>query len=739
MTEAKRQSGTIAFQTEGRLLQELGERLVASPEVALVELIKNAYDADSPSCEVRLTGKNQALIVEDRGMGMTFSDFEKRWMRIATSHKIEERFSPRYRRRLTGQKGIGRFAVRFLGLQLKLDTVALDKTRHVKTRLSAEFDWEEIDKAEDLGNALIPYELSQVDDTTQTGTRLIIEKLKTAPEFVKSRNFRTSVLKIVSPVTGLERGRFGQPEETREQDPGFKVTLPGDEPGSGPTVDIAKTILNHSWARLTIDLNGKSLMYRVSFNDGSKANLRIPFSSSVSAGLLTDIRFFPRRKGIFQAKGIDGRAAWSWVRENHGVGIVDHGFRVKPFGFVDDDWLMLDADSAHNERNWRSQIAKEHFPIAPPVLARPAENPMLNLPSNFQLVGAVFVESRPPSLSRSENDLTPSMDREGFLDNQGFRDVFEIVRGGLEFLAAEDKKRLQREEEARAREAARQVRTDFRAAIQYIEKSPTLTRADKARLVKEYSGLATRLEEVEEYDREARRKLEVMSALGVVAGFMTHEATRIVTSLGEGLSRLRALAKTHQSLSNIVASIENSYKAFQAHLDYTRTFIDSVHQEKPVKFRAAAQVRRVIDKFGAFAKDRGIEVLCEVDDKVEVPAMPVAVYSGVLLNLYSNALKAIIAAETPKQKPKIVFRGWNEPKKHVIEVLDTGIGIPPNLRGRIWDPLFTTTSRLNNPLGSGMGLGLTLVKQLVTQISGKIEVIDAPAGFSTCFRVEFRA
>ena len=42
--------GTVPFQTEGRLLQELGERLVASPEVALVELIKNSYDADSKSC-----------------------------------------------------------------------------------------------------------------------------------------------------------------------------------------------------------------------------------------------------------------------------------------------------------------------------------------------------------------------------------------------------------------------------------------------------------------------------------------------------------------------------------------------------------------------------------------------------------------------------------------------------------------------------------------------------------------
>src|ERR1039458_3158211 len=78
-------SGSVSFQAEGRLLQELGERLVASPEVALVELIKNAYDADSPSCEVRLGEDGAALIVADEGHGMTKDEFVGKWMRIATA------------------------------------------------------------------------------------------------------------------------------------------------------------------------------------------------------------------------------------------------------------------------------------------------------------------------------------------------------------------------------------------------------------------------------------------------------------------------------------------------------------------------------------------------------------------------------------------------------------------------------------------------------------------------------
>src|SRR5438094_9747405 len=111
MKELEIDHGEIAFETEGRLLEELGERLVASPEVALVELFKNAYDADSPSCDVRLGDDEKSLIVEDKGHGMTLDDFRGKWMRIATSSKLQERRSPRYQRELTGAKGIGRFAV----------------------------------------------------------------------------------------------------------------------------------------------------------------------------------------------------------------------------------------------------------------------------------------------------------------------------------------------------------------------------------------------------------------------------------------------------------------------------------------------------------------------------------------------------------------------------------------------------------------------------------------------------
>src|SRR6266498_479762 len=738
MPERELTSGEINFQAEGRLLQELGERLVASPEVALVELVKNAYDADASLCEVRFVDGSKQLIVRDDGLGMTFDAFANRWMRIATSSKQEHPVSRLYRRRVTGQKGIGRFAVRFLGGMLDLETIAFDDGRKRKTRLVAQFKWQEIDRQTDLASTAVPYTLYEAPSDARTGTTLSIQRLRVDADFVNSRDFRTDVLRIVSPISGLERGQFEEAAAGSKSEPGFQVSLPGDSDHQDSGVSVAADVLTNAWAQLKVELSANDLVFGVRFlNEEKWIRLRMRFPSHISRGCFADLRFFPKRPGVFRGKGINGKVAWTWVRDNHGVAVVDHGFRVKPYGFPEDDWLRLDIDAAHNQREWRSKIARERFGILPAVKANPAVNPALNLPNSFQLVGAVFVESRPPSLSRDETDLTPSMDREGFLDNDAFRDLKEIVRAGIEFLANEDKKRLLKEKEAKAAEEARQMRADLRAAVKFIEGSPSLSRSDKTRLVSEYAGIAKRLESVEEYSAEARLKFSLMSSIGIVAAFMTHEAQQIMEALRDAAETLRHLAKKDPKLRDASKTIEKGFEAITGQIEYTRSFVDSIAAPHSLVFKAAPQIRRIIQRFGSFAEERDIDVECEVPDDLETAPVPVAVYSGILLNLYTNALKAIIAVKRESDAKRVTFRAWNDPQWHVVEVLDTGVGVPPELRNRIWDPLFTTTSRLESPLGTGMGLGLSLVKELVAEVGGRIEVIDPPPDYRTCFKVQF--
>jgi signal transduction histidine kinase len=729
----------VPFQAEGRLLQELGERLVASPEVALVELIKNAYDADSPTCEVRLADKNQTLLIVDQGHGMTRDDFVGKWMNIATASKVDERVSKRYKRQLTGAKGIGRFAVRYLGEHLTLITTAHDQKRGLKAKLTAIFDWPQIDRLDDIRKATVTYKLERVPDDTPTGTTLEIRQLNTSTDFASNSSLRSDVLRIVTPLQGLDPGKFKPDHRDSKTDPGFRVILPGEGPEGTDEINLADLVLSNYWGRLRIELKGKNLKFEVWFSSSKTPKpLEVTVSTAISSGFVADIRYFPRRKGVFRGKGINGKAAWAWVRENHGVAVVDHGFRVIPYGYKLDDWLHLDADNAHNERDWRSSIARKEFQIPPALRQRPKDNPALYLPSNFQLVGGVFVESKPPSLMKSEVDLIPSMDREGFLKNEAFDELVDFVRAGIEFLAWQDKRELDRLEIKEAKEKAKSLREDFRRAIEHIKRSPTLTAPDKARIARAYGQLVNRIQEVEEYNLRARQSLIAMSLLGVVAGFMTHETRSLVFEMDKAARIVSSLSKKHTGLRGVSAQIDKRLATFKGQLEYSQMFLNGVRRNEPIAMSASGQIRYVLKRFESFANDHGIKVEWDAESKVQTPSLPPAVYSGVLLNLYTNALKAVLGATSSIPNPQIAIRSWNERDVHFVEVSDNGVGIPVELRKRIWDPLYTTTSDTGNPLGSGMGLGLTLVKQVVEETGGKILLLDdAPPGYNTCFRVSF--
>jgi signal transduction histidine kinase len=147
-----------------------------------------------------------------------------------------------------------------------------------------------------------------------------------------------------------------------------------------------------------------------------------------------------------------------------------------------------------------------------------------------------------------------------------------------------------------------------------------------------------------------------------------------------------------------------------------------------------SRLLQVIRVFGRYADDRNIKVSTNIEGDLVAPLVPVSLYNGLALNLFTNALKAV-TAKVGSGEREISFRAWNEGKMHHLEVSDTGVGIPEVLRSRIFDPLLTTTSTNNDPLGSGMGLGLTLVRRGVEAFGGRVAVVPPPPGFSTCFRV----
>jgi HSP90 family molecular chaperone len=97
------ESGNLPFTIESRIIRELGERLVKEPEIALLELIKNSYDADATKAQVSFAPGS--ITVTDDGVGMTIDEFKNGWMRIGTSSKELRTQTRVYARPVSGEKG----------------------------------------------------------------------------------------------------------------------------------------------------------------------------------------------------------------------------------------------------------------------------------------------------------------------------------------------------------------------------------------------------------------------------------------------------------------------------------------------------------------------------------------------------------------------------------------------------------------------------------------------------------
>ena len=108
------------FTVDTHLFRELGELLVGRDSTALIELIKNSYDADAT--EVIVHGENLddpergRIVILDNGIGMTRDLFTSGFLRIASRLKDQgPKRSPVFGRRYTGFKGVGRLAAHKIG------------------------------------------------------------------------------------------------------------------------------------------------------------------------------------------------------------------------------------------------------------------------------------------------------------------------------------------------------------------------------------------------------------------------------------------------------------------------------------------------------------------------------------------------------------------------------------------------------------------------------------------------
>ena len=100
----------LYFNVNAYTARLIGRENVSNLEGAILELVKNTYDADASKCILYYEQKNGELYLMDNGFGMTEEVIQKHWMTIGNSSKHTD-FVTKKGRTQTGAKGIGRFAL----------------------------------------------------------------------------------------------------------------------------------------------------------------------------------------------------------------------------------------------------------------------------------------------------------------------------------------------------------------------------------------------------------------------------------------------------------------------------------------------------------------------------------------------------------------------------------------------------------------------------------------------------
>ena len=370
--------------------------------------------------------------------------------------------------------------------------------------------------------------------------------------------------------------------------------------------------------------------------------------------------------------------------------------------------------------------------------ADPGENWMLRLPESAQLHGIVHVRGRRSS-DTGIDGLVAAADREGFVDNLAFRQLRDLMRGAVEAIAYADRQ-IQREDDlAKAARVLEESRSKTAAAISEIEADGVLDKAQKAKVVTMLVAGQERIERHEAGSRERERQLEILSLLGIIGGFMTHEFAVASDVLRQATNELEVLARDVSGFVELAAKLKRHGQALKAFVEYSGAYVRGARTVPTKTYAALPRLRQIKRVFTTYAEDRRIKVDVEVDPDVMVPLIPAALYNGVAQNLFTNALKAVtMKTYASGQDRRIAFRAWNDERFHRLQVSDTGVGIPEPIRQYVFDPLFTTTDDVQDPLGSGMGLGLALVKRGAKAFGGDASIEPAPPGFTTCVEVRFR-
>ena len=702
----------VSFRFHARALQALGRDLVTDDVVAVMELVKNAYDAMATTVEIHIHQEQEAedeadssteedqhdrvqgfIEISDDGSGMDFPTIENVWCVIATPHRKDSPVSKSERRfrSATGEKGLGRLSAARLGRGLEVTTKTVEGSA-----LSFSVDWERLLEVDDLDKAVFrvaPMPTGVIEGSH--GTRLRITGLAGRWNKEKIDDLRENLSRLVSPFAKAKDFSIRLKASTEGTDP-TPVTIKSPAFMSEPKYSLKGRVrtdgmIEYQYQYHPIgrpvdrecEATEKWATIFDSLSKADKANLREsgpdcgPFEFELRAWDLTgdDTRDLAEH---FKESRSYIRGA---IKSHRGVSVYRDDVLVLPKSDSTRDWLGLDL----------RRVSR----VGPRL-------------STSQIVGFVRI-------SKAANPaVVDTSDREGLVSNPAtisFRLLVTRIVGMLEGERHAD--RVTGRDVAMAKDLFSDLTADplvaklenlrdrggaFEDAIEVaVSFGDELTQA-RAALQRRFGY----------YNR--------LAVIGTIAHLVIHEIRNRTTVIGHGVRKASELAARFEDevTARALGLAKNSVKTLEALADRFLPLASRSYRPTRRTTVVEESIERCLAMEDAEIRSSGVTVETRETGCTSVLIDP-GELDTIMLNLLTNSLYWMRTA-TGERRLGLRLAPGPTRGRVTVSVDDTGPGLDPDDRDRVFWPGVTRKP-------DGIGMGLTVAAELVDGRGGQMRTV----------------
>lgn len=747
--------GKMKYKISSRATILLGRESVSKVDGAIIELIKNTYDADASICFICFNIENDEIYILDNGTGMTKEVIEECWMTIGTDNK-KQKYKSQKKRIRSGEKGIGRFALDRLGNKCEMYTANKVDGRlilWVNDWRKFEQEGKMLDDIEADFNYLncnfkdiIPKEiLNSIDNLNskrdvnnkvklESGTLLKISGLRDQWNEKSINNITNSMGFLLPPSEQKDytlciqknlKDSYEVIENEVSQEYDYKLNAKFDGENFHIILNRNEFDLNRIPKKIFEMEEFKKYPYR--FEDFKKGVFEYDYTIS-QLTLNKDEKYINEIKKIgkfefnyifmklslkddsnetFFYKEISNKRK-IWLENHGGIKIYRDNFLVRPYGDPESDsydWLGIDARRAQNPASISHKSGKWRV-------------------RNRQSQGTLLI-------SRLDNEcILDKSSREGIIENKYFKLLKDII---LNIISVFEKDRAYIgrtmknysdivNKKQKIKEVGKNIAKDI---LDEKKKSNSLDKGSKVKI------LAETVKYFEEEREELITEIKLLRSLatnGLITTSIVHDLKGINAVL---INRVESIDKAIKINNEML--ISRNLSDLEKNDIFLKSWITVITNQvkrdkrKRVKKDFYETIREIIEVMDPILSQKKIHVKLESDKKEVLKRIFISDFESIIYNLIINSIESF---EKSKVKERIINIEIKTEKEIILNYKDNGNGLSDIFK----DPYdifnFGTTSKFDNE-GKviGTGLGMYIVASTVREYNAKFKITEYENGF----------